>query len=112
MRNRIAILALTALAPAAPAAAAPAAPDSFLVRESPTELRLETARSPLTSPRDGFAWTLPRDSQVTLQSAPPAGPSANGALLFPDGPELPTKLKSIERVGDRVVLEYEAKRKK
>jgi len=110
MLARAALVAATWIALTTTAAAEPA--PGYLLRETPTELRLETARYKLAITREGFGWTLLREGKVVLQSAPPSGPGANGAILFPDGPELPTKLKSVERLGDRVVLEYEAKRKK
>jgi hypothetical protein len=102
----LALLASTALA--RPAAAAPA----YTLRESPTELRLETARYVLAVTREGFAWTLFRGGTPVLKSAPPTGPTANGAMLFPDAPELPTKIKTVERGADRVVIEYAANRRK
>jgi alpha-glucosidase (family GH31 glycosyl hydrolase) len=97
-----------------PALAVPA-PDgasTYTLRETPTELRLETPRYALAVTREGFAWTLFRGGAVVLQSAPATGATANGLIPFPDGNEQPTKIKSVERAADRVVIEYEAKRKK
>src|SRR3954462_6113949 len=103
---------LVALSAAAAPAAAPDAAGAYTLRETPTELRLETPRYALAVTREGFAWTLFRGGAVVLQSAPATGATANGLIPFPDGNEQPTKIKSVERAADRVVIEYEAKRKK
>src|SRR4051794_10148903 len=104
MRAQI-VFALVALA--SPAVAAPA----YVLRETPSEVRVETPGYTLAVTREGFAWRLLRGEAIVLQSAPGTGTNPNGAILFPDGPELPTRIKTVERADDRVVIEYEAKRK-
>ena len=104
-------LALLFLFPASSVAGA--APAAFTVRESPAEVRIETPAYAFAITREGFGWSVFRGGKLVLKSAPGTGPDANGAILFPDGPPQPaTTLKSVERAGDRLVLEYGSARKK
>ncbi|HXU80310.1 MAG TPA: glycoside hydrolase family 31 protein [Polyangia bacterium] len=93
------------------AGAAQAAP-SFTVVEGPAEIRIETSAYSLAVTREGFAWTLSRGGTVVLKSAPASGPSANAAIPIEGKPERATALKTVDKQGDRVVLEYGASRKK
>ena len=104
-------LLLSLLLVAASARAAAPSP-SWKMTEAPGELRIETARYTLVITREGFGWTIERAGTPVLRSAPPTGPAPNGVLLIEGKPERPTTLKSVERVGDRLVLEYDATRKK
>jgi alpha-glucosidase (family GH31 glycosyl hydrolase) len=96
------------------AVAAPVPAATFTLHEEPGEIRIETPAYRFSVPRKGFAFTLTRaGATVPLLQSPPAGsPRATGVLGFPDGPEPATDLKTVERAGERVVLEYAAKRKK
>ena len=93
----------------APAAAAPA---NFQLTEGPAEIRIETGAYALAVTRDGFGWTLSRGGAVVLRSAPPSAPAANGIMLIEGKPERATTIKTVERLPDRVVIEYGATRKK
>jgi alpha-glucosidase (family GH31 glycosyl hydrolase) len=87
---------------------------AFQVTESPNEVRIDTSSYAFTVTREGFAWTLrrPGGGAVLLQSAPADGPAPNGALVVEGAERAPGKLKTIERAGDRVVLEYEVAARK
>lgn len=80
--------------------------------ETASEVRIETSAYTLVITREGFGWTVLRAGVPVLRSAPPGAPAPNGIMLIEGKPERATTLKSVQRVGDRLALEYNASRKK
>src|SRR5688572_20722153 len=100
----------TPAASAAPGAKPPSV--EWKLVETPAEVRVETAAYTLVITREGFGWTLLRAGAPVLRSSPPTAAAPNAAIIIEGKPERATTLKSVQRVGDRLALEYNASRKK
>src|SRR5688572_29449923 len=104
-----AVLVGAALLTSAPVKTAPVA---YQLVEGPAEIRVETSAYTLTVTREGFGWTLLRGGAPVLKSAATTGRAPNGIMLIEGRPERATTIKTIEKLPDRVVIEYGATRKK